>query len=315
MSASNTLSLSLEEILPGGSVRFTDDGMLYAVELVMVITGKNRDDSGMVLRRLTKAIFNLAKLTDRNTGGRGNSKTKLISFTNALELIMVLPGKMARETRTKFADLIKRYLAGDSTLVRELAENSDSTHPIHGLARQSLAAQEGAVQDDESRKRRRIMEELNIQKQTMEVEASRAQTKLMLMQTYQSLCPGQVMDDAARVMFKDQFLNMAMGDYGQRKRLTSSASTAEGSSQAGDDHVYDENKPITVSTVASEMGLVLKSADAQRIGVSLKKMYFTRYQREPTKHEQMVGGAMRNVNSYAERDKDMMKEAITNHFK
>ena len=176
MSASNTLSLSLEEILPGGSVRFTDDGMLYAVELVMVITGKNRDEAGMVLRRLPKDIFNLAKLIERNTGGRGNSKTKLISFTNALELIMVLPGKMARETRTKFADLIKRYLAGDSTLVRELAENSDSTHPIHGLARQSLAAQEGAVQDDESRKRRRIMEELNIQKQTMEVEASRDST-------------------------------------------------------------------------------------------------------------------------------------------
>jgi hypothetical protein len=228
---------------------------------------------------------------------------------------MVLPGKMARETRTKFADLIKRYLAGDSTLVSELAENAGSTHPIHGLARQSLA--QGAVQDDETRKRRRIMEELNIQKQTIEVEASRAQSKLMLMQTYQSLCPGQVMDDAARVMFKDQFLNMAMGDYGQRKRLTSGASTTEGSqgegSEAGET-VY-ENKPITVSTVASEMGLVLKGTDAQKIGVTLKKMYFARYQRGPTKHEQMVGGAMRNVNSYAERDKDMMKEAITNHFK
>ena len=310
MSASNTLSLSLEEILPGGSVRFTDDGMLYAVDLVMVISGKSRDDAGKDLRNLPEETFSTEKISERRTPGKGNSRTKLISFNDALELIMVLPGKMARETRTKFADLIKRYLAGDSTLVSELAENAGSTHPIHGLARQSLA--QGAVQDDETRKRRRIMEELNIQKQTIEVEASRAQSKLMLMQTYQSLCPGQVMDDAARVMFKDQFLNMAMGDYGQRKRLTSSASTAEGS-QAGD-HVY-ENKPITVSTVASEMGLVLKSADAQRIGVSLKKMYFTRYQREPTKHEQMVGGAMRNVNSYAERDKDMMKEAITNHFK
>ena len=44
------LTLSFEEIIPGSSVRFTDDGMLFAVDLVMAITGKNRDEAGMVDR-------------------------------------------------------------------------------------------------------------------------------------------------------------------------------------------------------------------------------------------------------------------------
>jgi hypothetical protein len=112
------------------------------------------------------------------------------------------------------------------------------------------------------------------------------------------------MDDAARIMFKDQFLNMAMGDY---KCLTSATTNTE-------DEAISEKKHITVNTVASEMGLVLKGKDAQQIGVTLKQMYFDRYQRGPAKHEQMVGGAMRNVNSYAERDKLMMREAIKCHF-
>jgi hypothetical protein len=140
----------------------------------------------------------------------GKSKTKVVSFNDAFKLIMILPGLMAYETRIKITDLIKRYLTGDFTLVSEVANN---TGPIHGLACQSLA-QDG-MQDNESRKRHSIMQDLDIQKQTVEVEVSRAQSKVMLMHTYQSLCPGQVMDDTARIMFKDQFLNMAMGDLWQ----------------------------------------------------------------------------------------------------
>ena len=39
-------TLSFDEIIPGNSVRVTSDNMIYAVDLVMVITGKNRNDAG-----------------------------------------------------------------------------------------------------------------------------------------------------------------------------------------------------------------------------------------------------------------------------
>jgi hypothetical protein len=39
-------------------------------------------------------------------------------------------------------------------------------------------------------------------------------------------------------------------------------------------------------------------------------MYFDKYKEAPAKHEQLVNGAMRLVNSYTERDKDLVQAAI-----
>jgi hypothetical protein len=91
-----TKSLSFDELIPGNSVRVTGDNMVYAVDLTMVITGKNRNDAGQVLRRLPEENFSSNKMTERNTGGQGNGRTKLVTFDDALELIMVLPGNMAK---------------------------------------------------------------------------------------------------------------------------------------------------------------------------------------------------------------------------
>ena len=85
--------LSLDEIISGGFIRFTEDGLVYAVDLVMAVTGKNNDDAGKDLRSLPKEIFSPERFTERKTPGKGNSKTKLISFQDAIELIMVLPGR------------------------------------------------------------------------------------------------------------------------------------------------------------------------------------------------------------------------------
>ena len=89
MAAPLTLSLNLDEIVAGGSVRVTNDGLLYAVDLVMIISDKNRDEAGMVLRRLPEEVFASIKAIERRTPGKGNAKTKLISFTDAIELISI----------------------------------------------------------------------------------------------------------------------------------------------------------------------------------------------------------------------------------
>ena len=61
---------------------------------------------------------------------RAGHATKLLSFQDAIELIMVLPGKMAKETRAKFADVLTRYMAGDPSLIGEIHANALSTSPI-----------------------------------------------------------------------------------------------------------------------------------------------------------------------------------------
>ena len=121
-----TYEIPFAEVVPerDANVRVTHDSMIYAVDLVMVMTGLSRDDAGKTLRRLSEEIFSSGKLSEKNTGGSGNSRTKLVSFKNALELVMVLPGRVAKETRTKFASIIQRYMAGDRGLVDKINANA-----------------------------------------------------------------------------------------------------------------------------------------------------------------------------------------------
>lgn len=55
---SGTKTMSFAEIVRGreASVRMTDDYLLYAVDLVMVVTGKDRDYSGQVIAFITCPI-------------------------------------------------------------------------------------------------------------------------------------------------------------------------------------------------------------------------------------------------------------------
>ena len=55
--------LSFAEIVHGreSSVRITDDGLLFAVDLVMVVTGKDRDHAGQALRSISHEIFHPLK--------------------------------------------------------------------------------------------------------------------------------------------------------------------------------------------------------------------------------------------------------------
>ena len=78
------------------------------------------------------------KFHERQLSTRGGPKTKLVSFQDAIELVMVLPGHKAKETRTQFSDIIKRYMAGDQTLITEIKANASSTSPIAQLAQASI---------------------------------------------------------------------------------------------------------------------------------------------------------------------------------
>jgi hypothetical protein len=128
------------EIVHGreSSVRVTDDGLLYAVDLAMVVTGKDRDHAGQALRSISNDIFHSLNFSERQLSTRGGPKTKLVSLQHAIELVMVLPGKVAKETRVQFAEIIKRYIAGDQTLITEINANAASTSPIAQLAQASV---------------------------------------------------------------------------------------------------------------------------------------------------------------------------------
>jgi hypothetical protein len=118
-------NFSFASIVEGrdASVRVTDDGLLVAVDLAMVVSKKSQNNAGKDLRNLKENIFSAAKFTARDMPGAGNKGVKLVAFNDAIELIMVLPGKSAKCMRKQFANIIVRYLDGDRSMCTEIKKN------------------------------------------------------------------------------------------------------------------------------------------------------------------------------------------------
>jgi hypothetical protein len=136
-------TISFESLVSGSEgVRVTDDvpPKIWAVDLVMVVTGKNRNEAGLVLRRLNSDVFDTIKMIDQFLPGNGKWPVKLLTFEHALELVMVLPGTAAKAFRVQACDILKRYFAGDQTLHAEVDSNATSTAPLNAFARASLEA-------------------------------------------------------------------------------------------------------------------------------------------------------------------------------
>jgi T5orf172 domain len=120
-------TISFADVVKGrdAEVRVTADKLIYVVDLVMVMTGKDQNQAGEVLRRLVdNGFFNKSNFILRNTGT--TRQTKLVSYLDAMNLVMILPGKIAKATRTQFASIIERYIIGDLSLIQEIEANAET---------------------------------------------------------------------------------------------------------------------------------------------------------------------------------------------
>jgi hypothetical protein len=115
---------SFAEVVQGrdANVPLTDN-MLHAVKFVMVFSGKDRNNAGRDLRDLPDETFLSSNFVIRKLPGKGCGHTKLVSFEHAIELIMVLPGRTAKQVRKQFRHIIVRYLDGDRSMCREIEAN------------------------------------------------------------------------------------------------------------------------------------------------------------------------------------------------
>ena len=142
MACLSTQKVNLFKSLVPGCSGFTITNdvppLVFVVELVMEISGKDKRRAAECLRLIPENIFPAEKFVIKKTPGSGNSHTKLLTFDDSIELIMVLPGKMAKEFRVQAVNILKRYMAGDLSLISEIQSNAKSQHPVAQMARQSL---------------------------------------------------------------------------------------------------------------------------------------------------------------------------------
>lgn len=270
--------------------------------------------------------------------GQGQRDTPVMTIRGLQRLLLILGGKVAADFRRVVEQNFTRVAAGDMSLIEVIKANNASNAPLQQAYRDSLA-REAAVgsssSDDEemariTRRRKMELDEMDFkldmaerQQRLIALEAdsktkvAEAQTKniemcKLTMETYTDLCPGKVMDDRMRIMFKDSIANLYFASMRAQQPLLSQ-STAEAAA-ADVNSSSNQNQHITISTLATTMGRAFSNADLQKIG----KLAAAAYRRahndeEPSKHEQWVGGASIRVNTYTERDRPMLEGIIANY--
>jgi hypothetical protein len=211
----------VHERKPSSSVRMTNDGFLYAVDLAMVVTGHSRDQAEFALQWLPGSSNNKTiKLIDRPA--IGGSSYKIITFEHAIELVMILPCEADKETRIKFANVIRRHLAGDESFVSSSSENARSGEPIAQLLLASrdtnkrIFRKRGLEQDGTlmhliicEKKQKILMQEIELKEKHATTLIKLLEVQKTLIDSYTSLCENKVLDDEVKLLFKENILKLA----------------------------------------------------------------------------------------------------------
>jgi hypothetical protein len=122
---------------------------------------------------------------------------------------------------------------------------------------------------------------------------------------YILLCsPAATMDERARLIFKDGLLNFVV-------RINQNAQPAiAGADGSAPAPVVQPIGFLTISTVATGLGYQFNSDQLKRVGGRIAQAYYLKHKESPPKHDQFVDGAVRKVNTYQDKDRELIEAAI-----
>jgi hypothetical protein len=269
-----------------------------------------------ITRDIPENIFPQSKFIEKAL--HPGPPTRLLTFEDAVTFMMVLPGTIAREVRVQFGVIIRRHMGGDKTLHDEINANAVSNSTMAQLARASIG-EEPVVHESSvmvGLKRRR--EELELLKLEHEINTLIVENKVKEENRVQSLYEklehiqdpkNTAVDGRTRLMFQDTYLNLLLNT------LVDPSSQVKGQAGAAIMNGPSPNKPISIGSVATELGYNPTSSDSKKIGMDLSKRYIQLHGERPTKHDQLCDGRVTSVNSYTEQDRPMVTEALHAYFK
>ena len=317
-------TIPFDEIVAGASARLcVIENLQYlsSRDVLMHISGQNNKGACKIWERLSDSRKEELSTECRTWKfpGPGQVEQPVITFKGVLKLVMWVGGENAKKYRAALVSILQRYYAGDDTLTDEIEANAQSASPIAQMARASLAAEQPVQELSLDFKRKR--EELEMCRMEAEIETMRADVEVKrkairaadlanmaaerdliakVTANYNEVCQDTVIDERARLIFKDSFLNIAMLQ-----------GPAAGPALLMDGQV--NNKPVSLSMIAAEMGMKIPSNELISIGVELKKRYVAKHGKDPSKHDQLCNGRMTKVNSYTESDRPLIEEVLHWH--
>ena len=174
--------VSLESV---GRLRMTPEKMPALVDVGVILTGKDVNQSAEMIRRMFATHLDLkAKCFQIKFGGRGNQETPVPKdLATLIEIICLLPGSAAAKVRQSAAQIFVRHLGGDLSLIREvermnhvqtfLREN-DPEHPLRAFGE--------AVEASESPELKRKREETEMAELDVRLKKIAAEERCLLWQ-------------------------------------------------------------------------------------------------------------------------------------
>ena len=230
---------------------------------------------------------------------------------------------MAASFRALVETTFTRVLAGDKSLIEVINANAESMAAGPTMAREALRSDPSPgniIPDDfldratfkrkwdelEYEERQVALEErkLIMEKEKVMIEKERRELKeqdLMFFKNSIQLLKtihGNVLDERTTMQYEELVKN----------------STFTGISETTSAGVW-QSSGISIAVIAAKMGYT-NCSDGQlsQIGLKMAIAYRTKYNQNPTKHKQVHKGKMIDVNSYIERDIDMMKDVIRTYM-
>ena len=242
-------------------------------------------------------------------------------------LLMILGGKVAAEYREIIEGTFTRIMAGDQSLIEVINANAASQAPVQQAFRAALAQEPVAPVLDEAclgkkrehneisqdlladRKLRLEEAEFHLKERLEEAEFRLKEREKALehlhrgMELIDSLKArnNTGMDEQTKLQFEDHIKNVFL-----------SASSQFLPQRVIPDGAPVESEPTLFgSDVAKKMGYACLDRELISIGRLIAKKFRAKHNgEEPSKRGQKIQGAMVQVNSYTEQDRDLVEQAV-----
>ena len=162
------------------------------------------------------------------------------------------------------------------------------------VRKMSFVDTEGSVDSSRSLDRKRKYEDVEVQElelEKLELHKLAIENGIKLMENYEAVCSSTTVDDHARLIFKDYFLNIAAQFAG----------------------LPIKNEPITTTMVAWGLDYFPTDSQVREINKIIRRRYEKIYGRSPPQTIDAydeVTDEFTHTDSYTERDRPMMERII-----
>lgn len=293
---------------------------------------------------------NLSQLCEKiRIDGKGKL-TPVADAKTLVEIVFLLPGKMARDFRRKSAAKVCRLLGGDMTLVSEIEErrtllesteegratqafllggtSSESSHKTEIDAYNDMAAGFRFLDTSERQVVAKEVVQQALEQQRQEIEREKQALKRQkfddLFVRYKSLVDiGVELDDRTKIEMRDNVSISTKRDIAGEKKQepgtelcaipdATTPTHTLGAGQRGDE--------TGIVVVANKMGVRVPTSMSGPVGKLMKALYKKKYNlpadwNDFPKRQTLYHGRPIHENNYFERDEDIIEEAIRAEMK